>query len=121
MVLALVWRLPMKRLLPLGIGAAVGLMGVAVICFDASATGRPQIVVASVLRCMLVALLLAALTPQSSWPAAIGLGAGYGLWTASFVVLSKAESAGQHAAYILLSALATGAVIGAAIRWLGLF
>jgi hypothetical protein len=66
----------MKRLLPLGIGAAVG--------------------------------------------SAIGLGAVYGLWTASFVVLSKAEGAGQHAAYILPSALATGAVIGAAIRWLDL-
>jgi hypothetical protein len=68
---------------------------------------------AALQRCMLVALLLIlSLTPQNSWPA---------LWTASFVVLSKAESAGQHAAYTLTSTLATGVVIGAAIRWLGLF
>jgi len=84
----------------------------------ASATGRIQNVVASMLRSMLVTLLLTlSLTPQSSWWAAFGLGAVYGFWTASFIVLSKAESAGQHAVYILRSALATGVVIGALIRW----
>jgi hypothetical protein len=111
--------LPVRLLFSLGIGAAVGLMGVAAVYFDASASGRMKIVVASILRCMLVALLLTlSVTPQSSWPTAVGLGAVYGLWTASFVVLSKAEGAGRHAVYILPSALATGAIIGASIRWL---
>jgi hypothetical protein len=109
----------MRDLMILAIGAACGLLSAAGIYFDARVPGKHFIVAAGTIRGALVALL-AALTVGvgGTWAGLVGYGCLYGFVVGLMVVLSKGESAAQHAVYILPASMIAGAVSGALIRLL---
>ena len=102
--------------LSLVIGSVVCCLGALPIYFDKHVPFKGNVIAASTMRGVLVALMVAqSITLQTSWAASAGYGALYGLLTATVVVLSKDSKLLMHAKYMLPSAVVTGAIIGALI------
>jgi hypothetical protein len=100
----------------IAVGAGVCFLGALPIVFDKHVPAKGNIVAASTLRGVLVALLVAfSISAQTSWAAALGYGVLFGLLSATVVVLSKESKLLMHAKYMLPSAAVTGALIGVLI------
>jgi hypothetical protein len=100
----------------IAVGAGVCCLGALPIIFDKHVPSKGNIVAASTLRGVLVALLVASsITTHTFWTVAAGYGILYGVLSAAVVVLSKESRLLMHAKYMLPSAAITGAVVGVLI------
>jgi hypothetical protein len=100
----------------IAVGAGVCCLGSLPILFDKHVPSKANIIAATTLRGVLVALLVAfSITAQTSWTTAAGYGVLYSLLSATVVVLSKDSKLLMHAKYMLPSAAITGVLIGVLI------
>ncbi len=107
-------NLPIVLLIGAGIGALIGAM----IFFEKKEPYKLEIVIASIFRNALVALLVRlSVQPGSSWLACAGFGLLYGFWTGLVVFMAKGGLKSHDAPFVVPGATVVGGLTGLAIAF----